>query len=340
MVGSGQSSFRTQPAVADVHQRLRVAADRLYKDLLSAGAGPYLGVNPGPLSALLPPVRPHRQGAIDADSDLSYAPDRITIIHVPRTSAQTLLSADMGDATEDLNIYTTSPGCPASGIADPCNFEVGMRGLIFDASGIGAGYDLFTMTTVGTSDLGHGGFNPSFSRTYAANDARITEINQHVYYFDQTNAQLRHYDGYETDVILIDDVVDLQFTYFANPDPGSIPAPADGLGNCVYAAGSPPTPILPNLNTPTLTMHRGSAYRRAGLRAQPQPVRRRSAARPEDRGLHHRPGSPCRTPGRRRSAIREQRLRDRPRGARLHDAVRGHAAQHEPLAITGGGETR
>ena len=47
MVGSGQSSFRTQPAVADVHQRLRVAADRLYKDLLSAGAGPYLGVNPG-----------------------------------------------------------------------------------------------------------------------------------------------------------------------------------------------------------------------------------------------------------------------------------------------------
>lgn len=55
-------------------------------------------------------------------------------------------------------------------------------------------------------------------------------------------------------MILIDDVVDLQFTYFANPDPGSIPAPADGLGNCVYAAGSPPTPILPNLNTPTLTM--------------------------------------------------------------------------------------
>ena len=256
LVGSGQNAFRTQPAVADVHQRLRVAADMIYKDLLSAGAGPYLGANPGALSDLLPPIRPQRQGAIDPDSDLSYAPDRITIIHVPRTRAQTVLASDTGGVNEDLRIAKNSPRCPAGGVGEgsaPCHFEVGMRGLIFDATGVGAGYDLFTMTSVGTSDLGHGGFNPSFSRTYAANDARVTEVEQHVYYLDQTNARLHHYDGYETDLVLVDDVVDLRFTYYANPNPGSIPPPANGLGNCVYAAGTPPVPILPVLNAPTLT---------------------------------------------------------------------------------------
>ena len=82
LVGSGQNAFRTQPEVANVHQRLRVAADMIYRDLLSAGAGPYLGVAPGPLSSRLPPIRPQRHGALTPDGDMTYASDRITIIPV------------------------------------------------------------------------------------------------------------------------------------------------------------------------------------------------------------------------------------------------------------------
>ena len=94
MVSSGQNTFRTQPEVAAIHQRLRVAADMIYKDLLSAGAGLYLGAQTGPLSDLMPVIWPHRRGALNPDGALTYEPDRITIIRVPRTRAQTTLAPE------------------------------------------------------------------------------------------------------------------------------------------------------------------------------------------------------------------------------------------------------
>ena len=82
------------------------------------------------------------------------------------------------------------------------------------------------------------------SKTYDATVSRVVEARQAVYYLDRNNNQFRHYDGYETDLALVDDVVGLEFTYFANPDPTSAPQPATGLANCVYTAGDPPTPLL------------------------------------------------------------------------------------------------
>ena len=250
MVSSGHSGFRTQPEIADLHQRLRIAADMIYKDLLSAGAGPYIGANPGPISDFLPAIRPGRYGALESDGELAFASDRITIVHVPRTRAQTVLAADMGGLTEDLRIDTTLAGCPPGG---PCGFASGMRGLIFDMTAVGAGYDLFTVTSVDTDKVGHGGSNPSFSKSYEANDSRVVEVKQPVYYRDAAHNELRHYDGYEADLPLVDDVVGLTFTYFANPDPNTAPQPPTGLGNCVYAAGDPPSPLLANLFGSTLT---------------------------------------------------------------------------------------
>ena len=249
MVASGQSGFRTQPEVADVHQRLWIAADMIYKDLLSAGAGPYVGANPGPLSNFLPAIRPGRYGATGSDGAVAFAADRVTVISVPRTQAQTTLAGDMGGPTEDLRVDTTAAGCPPGG---PCGFATGMRGLIFDTTAVGAGYDLFTATSVNTDEVGHGGSNPSFSRSYGANVSRVVEVTQHVYYLDAATNRLRHYDGYETDLPLVDDVVGLTFTYFANPDPNTAPQPPTGLGNCVYAAGDPPVPLLANLGGTTL----------------------------------------------------------------------------------------
>ena len=57
VIGGGQSVFRTQPDVADVHQRLRIAIDMIYQDLLSAGSGVYLGASAGPLVDHFPAVR-------------------------------------------------------------------------------------------------------------------------------------------------------------------------------------------------------------------------------------------------------------------------------------------
>ena len=52
------------------------------------------------------------------------------------------------------------------------------------------------------------------------------------------------YDRCEEDVPLVDHVVGLTFTYFADPDPNRAPLPATGLGNCVFDPGTPPVPLL------------------------------------------------------------------------------------------------
>jgi hypothetical protein len=56
-----------------------------------------------------------------------------------------------------------------------------------------------------------------------------------------------HYDGYQSDTPLIDNVVGLTFAYYADPDPESAPKPASGGSNCVYNAGTPPVPLLTHL---------------------------------------------------------------------------------------------
>jgi hypothetical protein len=249
MVADGQNGFRTQPEIADVHQRVRIAADMIYKDLLSAGAGPYVGEAPGPISSVLPAVLPGRYGALTPDAEQSASTDRITIFSVPTTQAQTVLAEDMSAPNADLLIDMLLPGCPP---ASPCGFVAGMRGLILDMSGAGAGYDFFTVTSVHADQVGHGGSNPAMSRTYDANTSRVVEATQAVYYLDAANNQLRHYDGYELDLPLVDDVVGLKFTYYASPDPTNAPQPDTGLSNCVFAAGDPPTPLLAPLGGTTL----------------------------------------------------------------------------------------
>jgi hypothetical protein len=188
---------------------------------------------------VLPAVQPGRYGALTPDAEQAFATDRTTIFSVPTTQAQTVLAQDMATPTAALQVDTLLPGCP---LASTCGFATGMRGLIFDMTGVGAGYDLFTVTSVNTDQVGHGGSNPSVSKTYDATVSRVVEAKQAVYYLDAANDQLRHYDGYESDVVLVDGVVALKFTYYANPDPNSAPQPATGLSNCVFAAGDPPAP--------------------------------------------------------------------------------------------------
>ena len=62
LLNPAQGSFAMEPEVADLQQRLRVAQDTLYKDLVMAGAGAYLGEQTGSLIYYFPPVLPFRQG--------------------------------------------------------------------------------------------------------------------------------------------------------------------------------------------------------------------------------------------------------------------------------------
>jgi hypothetical protein len=52
------------------------------------------------------------------------------------------------------------------------------------------------------------------------------------------------YDGAASDQPVVDSVDLVGFAYFVDPDPSTIPSPAAGTSNCVYAAGEPPLPLL------------------------------------------------------------------------------------------------
>ncbi|MBI2833127.1 MAG: hypothetical protein HYX76_01710 [Acidobacteria bacterium] len=248
MLGSNTNTFRAQPEVADMQQRLRVAADMISKDLMDAGAGPERGIGAGPLSLYFPPIRPGRTGATSPDGELTASANRISIVYVPQTRAQAVVASDLAMTTSDIVLRTLDPGCPAG---TPCGFANGMRAAIYDTSTVGAGYDLFSVTGSTATTLQHASPNVAFTKAYPKDFSRVVEVQHHVYYLDTENRRLMHYDGFQGDFPLVDNVVGLNFTYYADPDPNSVPKPPAGQANCVYEAGTPPVPLLANLGGST-----------------------------------------------------------------------------------------
>jgi len=236
-----------QPEAADVNQRLRVAAGMIVRDLLDAGAADAQG-RLGTLANHLPPIVPARTGAIAADPELTAFDDRLSIVFVPGGGARAELAADMAGSGVDVPINTAMPGCPASGI---CGFVEGTRAAIVNTSRLGAGYDLFSVTSA-LAGLGHGPPNPPFSQAYARSTTAVVPLVQRVYYLDRAASRLMVYDGFKSTFPLIDNVVHLEFAYFGDPHPASVAAPEDDAGNCVYAPGDPPAPLMPPLGTATL----------------------------------------------------------------------------------------
>lgn len=237
-----QSSVRAQGDLTDLQQRLRVAVEAMRRDLLAAGAGLSNGLSRGPLVDAFAPVLPARSGASGADPELSYHADRITVFHVPGDASQTRLTADMSGGGDPLGIDGDAPGCPSGNL---CGFNAGDRVLIYaPAAGDGA-HDIFTVSAVDRT-LALLIPDAPLSRTYPAG-SRVATIVQRVYYLDRAGRRLMVYDGDRSDVPLVDHVVGLRFTYYADPAPTSVTPPLEGTSNCAYAAGVPPVPVLQDL---------------------------------------------------------------------------------------------
>jgi hypothetical protein len=167
----------------------------------------------------------------------------VTVVYVADGGWPSALSVDMAAPSDAVPVSATAPGCPASGL---CGFADGTRALIVDTSGVGAGHDFFTVTGI-AGELAHGAPNPPFHRRYDAAHSIVVPIVQRVYYFDRAGRRLMVYDGYRSDLPLIDNVADVRFAYFADPSPSSVSRPPDGAGSCVYHAGSPPVARLESL---------------------------------------------------------------------------------------------
>jgi hypothetical protein len=238
-----QGTASTQPEVADLQQRTRVGSETLFKELVMAGAGVYQGPVTGSLINFFAPIIPRRMGRTDPDDPLGpdgARSDVITLAYIPNTYSQTTISSPMPNVSAELKV-TKIPNCPKGD--ELCGFEEGMDVIVFDTSG---NFDVFTITEVqdAAAHLQHR--QQDLSIPYEVG-ASVTQIVSNTYYWcspvngrpcpeDASAWQLRRYDGYEEDVPIVDNVVDLRFEYFGDPNPPVKPKPVAGVANCLYDA--------------------------------------------------------------------------------------------------------
>ena len=130
-----------------------------------------------------------------------------TTLSVSRTSGSetTILSPIAGPAP----VVRLDPG---PGCAPPvCGYGARDLVLVFDEHGA---WELFRVTGTGAMTL-------ALERAHAtatvfAPGAVVAPIELHHYYADTERLQLRHYDGWQGDFPLVDDLVDLRFRFFGD----------------------------------------------------------------------------------------------------------------------------
>jgi prepilin-type N-terminal cleavage/methylation domain-containing protein len=230
LVNNNALTTQAQPEAMDMQQRARIAGDMLSRDLFMAGAGVYAGPQTGALVNFFAPIIPRRMGMTGADAYTVVRPDAVTISYIPNTYSQTTIRDPMPLPSSELKVEP-NPNCPKHN--QLCGFEEGMTVLIFDREGH---FDFFTLTQVQDDAAHMQHHQQDLSYAYQPG-AVITQADSHTYYYDAAQRQLRHYDGYLTDLPLVDNVVGVRLDYFGDPLPPVNPKPPAGLANCLYDAG-------------------------------------------------------------------------------------------------------
>ena len=232
LMNPAQGSAQTQPEAADLQQRMRVGSDTLFKELVMSGAGPYQGPTTGSLINFFAPILPRRTGRNAADptqGPASFRSDAITLSYIPNSYSQTSISSPMPQVAAELKVFD-QPNCPKG--RQLCGFEEGMQVIIFDTSG---NFDTFVITQV-QDDAGHLQHRQQPLNFPYATGAQVTQIVSNTYYLDRTTNQLMRYNGADEDIALVDDVVDVRFDYYGDPNPPRFPQPPLGTANCLYDA--------------------------------------------------------------------------------------------------------
>jgi type II secretory pathway pseudopilin PulG len=245
LVNPAQGTAQAQPEASDMQQRMRVAADTLFRELLMAGAGPYQGATTGSLINFFAPILPRRTGLASPDASTVFRADAITLAYIPNSFSQTSLSASMPQVSAELKV-TQQSNCPLG--QQLCGFTEGMVVIIFDSTGY---FDTFTITQV-QDDAGHLQHNGQDLNHEYGVGAAVTQIVSNTYYRNATTNQLMKYDGAASDLPIVDNLVGLQFEYFGDVNPPKLPKPPAGVANCLYDATGAQTAL------PVLTADEGS----------------------------------------------------------------------------------
>jgi hypothetical protein len=237
MLAPARGASVAEPEAADMQQRLRVAADTLYRSLLASGAG---SRQPGVYA--FAPVLPFRAGQSRGDPPGTFAADRITIISVPPNAASSNLA---GDLLPGATAVTVAPeaGCPG-GVA-LCRFAAGETVLVYDEGGR---FDTFSLAAVddGLAVLqADSRSGPSSAETFGTGSP-IGEARVDVYYLKTDPltkiSQLMHADGSaHADVPVVDHLVGLAFEYYGEPRAPTLIRPvSDPVGPWTTYGPRPP----------------------------------------------------------------------------------------------------
>lgn len=249
LMNPAQGSFAVEPELADMQQRLRVAQDTLYHDLVMAGAGSYAGRNAGSLAYFFATILPFRQGLLNGDAPGTFKSGTITLIHVPTTASQTTTSQVMPAQSAELTVNADA-GCPVNDAS--CGFSAGMTVLIYDDSG---SYELFTVTDADGPALHLRHNLNDHPKLYDAG-TKIVQVVSHTYYLKSDTAtdtyQLMRYDGGSNfDLAVADHVVGLTFDYYGDPQPPRLEKPVtDPAGPWTTYGPKPPEPGVTSTTYP------------------------------------------------------------------------------------------
>ena len=216
LMNPAQGTYRVQPEVSDVQQRLRIGVDALQKDLVMAGAGTYNGESAGALNFYIAPIMPYVGfGPVtDPSQGVFFRDDVVSLVYVPNTAAQTTISQPMPVQSVEVKVNNQT-NCPPEKGYELCGFSEGTQAIIFDVEG---NWDMFVITQVQSPALHMQHRLDAFTVPYAQNSA-LTEAVSVMYYRNAANNQLMYFDGWQVDRPVVDNVVSLKFQYFGDPQP-------------------------------------------------------------------------------------------------------------------------
>jgi type II secretory pathway pseudopilin PulG len=241
MMNPAQGIFKAQPEVSDEQQRLRVGVETLRGDIVMAGAGSYMGSTAGSLYNFFAPVMPYRSGDLNDDPSqgVFYRDNTISLLYVPPTPAQTS-GSPIGNNSQEIEVnpqFNCSGTSGNSNKGSICGFTIGMRVLLMDNMGE---WETTTLTNIQDSAL-HLQHSGKLLNEYP-NGMTITQVRTATYYLKadkpSNTYQLMFYDGYQTDLPIVDNVVKLKFEYFGEPQPPRMLPP--GPNNCLTATCTGP----------------------------------------------------------------------------------------------------
>jgi type II secretory pathway pseudopilin PulG len=210
-------AFHALPEAVEAQQRLRVAAQTLAEDIMSAGAGPVSGWG-GRAVPSWPAVLPCRWAGepLGTRPDGCAGQDAISIVATPFAAPQAIVAEDLAASGSAIRVAPLS-ACALS--LPACRFHDDARAVVADGSGA---WDLLRVTAVSIDGLTLEHAGSPLTRLYRAG-AIVGEVGASAYSLRLDPAtgvsQLRKSTNGSADMPLVDHVTSLRFEYFGLAEP-------------------------------------------------------------------------------------------------------------------------